>query len=417
MNVSLFFVIFSVVVVYAFESIADLLDIKNVSMRIPEEFHGYFDIEKYVRSQKYLRVNTKFFLIYSTLFLIAEIIFIISGGFGYINTIAISFGFGYIVTGIVFIGILFFISEIFKIPFSVYRIFVIEEKFGFNKMSVKTFITDLLKSWIITSIIGGIIFSVVLYFFVNYKNAWLYAFIATTVFELFVIFISPVVIMPLFNKYIPLEDGELKNSIEKYAKKENFKINGIFKMDASKRSVKSNAFLTGFGKFRRIVLFDTLIHMHSVDELTSILAHEMGHFRLGHIIKNVIFSFISIAVMFLIFSLFIHQKWIYAIFFMQTQPIYMGMVLCMFLYTPISFVFSVISNYFSRKYEHQADIYAVVTHKEPEAVISALKKLSVNNLSNLYPHKFKVFLKYSHPPVLKRIGVIREYVSRELDAN
>jgi STE24 endopeptidase len=391
------------------ETIANLFNVKNISSNISSEFNGYFDKEKYAKAQEYLKMNTKFSIASSTFFLIVQIIFIVSGGFDYVNTIAVSFGFGTIFTGLIFAGILLLAFEILKIPFSAYSIFVVEEKFGFNRMNVKTFIADLLKSWIIGAVIGAVIFAAIMWLFTNiYNYAWLYAFAAVVVFELFIAFIAPVVIMPLFNKYIPLEGGELKNSIEEYAKKENFKMKGLFKMDGSKRSTKSNAFFTGFGRFRRIVLFDTLIQKHTVDELTSILAHEMGHFKLGHIIKHIIFSFVSIGLMLFVFSLFINETWLYDAFLMHTQPIYAGIIFFGFLYEPISLIIRVISNYFSRKYEYQADAYAVTTYKKPEAMINALKKLSVDNLSNLYPHKFKVFLEYSHPPVLERIKTINK---------
>jgi STE24 endopeptidase len=407
MNIYTVLILFFLAAVYLTETTVNLLNIKNLSNNIPPEFTGYYDKEKYAKAQEYLKVNTKFSIVSSTFFLAVQIIFIISGGFNYVNSIAASLGFGTILTGLIFTGILLLSYEILEIPFSVYHVFTIEEKFGFNRTNVKTFAADLLKSWIITSIIGSIAFITIVWLFINvHRYAWLYAFTAIVVFELFITFIAPVVIMPLFNKYTPLENGELKNSIELYTKKENFKMKGLFKMDSSKRSTKSNAFFTGFGKFRRIVLFDTLIQKHTVDELTSILAHEMGHFKLGHIVKHMIFSFVSTGIMIFILSLLLNETWIYDAFLMQTQPVYAGMIFSAFFYTPVYFIISIISSYFSRKHEYEADAYAVTTYNKPEAMINALKKLSVDNLSNLYPHKFKVFLDYSHPPVLERIKAI-----------
>jgi len=258
----------------------------------------------------------------------------------------------------------------------------------------------------------------VLWLFANVSGyAWLYAFAAIVIFELFITFIAPVAIMPLFNKYTPLEDGELKNSVEEYAKIENFKMKGLFKIDGSKRSTKSNAFFTGFGKFRRIVLFDTLIKKHTVDELTSILAHEMGHFKLGHIVKHIIFSFVSSGIMLFVFSLLVDKVWLYDAFFMRAQPAYAGIIFFSFLYAPVSLIISTVSNHFSRKHEYEADFYAVTTYRKPQAMINALRKLSVDNMSNLYPHKFKVFLEYLHPPVLERIKAINRTVSSEKSKN
>jgi STE24 endopeptidase len=418
MNNYTLMILFVIIVVYLVKTTADLLNVKNISNNIPHEFDGYFDREKYSKAQEYLKANTKFSIITSTFFLTAQIIFIVSRGFNYANTVVVSFGFGTILTGLVFAGIIFFAFEILKIPFSAYSVFVIEEKFGFNRMNVKTFISDLLKSWIIITVIGAVIFAAIIWLFANVCGyAWLYAFAAIVILELFITFIAPVAIMPLFNKYTPLEDGELKNSVEKYAKKENFKMKGLFKIDGSKRSTKSNAFFTGFGKFRRIVLFDTLIQKHTVDELTSILAHEMGHFKLGHIVKHIIFSFVLSGIMLFVFSLLIDKVWLYDAFFMRTQPIYAGIIFFSFLYTPASLIISTVSNYFSRKHEYEADFYAVATYKKPQAMINALKKLSVDNMSNLYPHKFKVFLEYLHPPVMERIKAINRAVSSEKSKN
>jgi STE24 endopeptidase len=395
--------------VYIVKTLANFLNLKNISNNIPEEFDEYFNGIKYAKSQQYLKENTKFSIISSTFILIVQVFFIIIGGYNYVNNVATSLGFGTILTGLIFTWILFLSFEIIKIPFSAYSIFVIEEKFGFNKMNVKIFISDFIKSLIITIVVGSIVFSTTTWFFINVsKNAWIYIFIIIIIFKLIIIFIAPVVIMPLFNKYTPLEEGELKTAVEKYTKQENFKMKGLFKMDNSKRSTKSNAFFTGFSKYRRIVLFDTLIKKHTVEELTSILAHEMGHFKLGHIIKQMIFSFFSTGIMLFILSLFINKIWLYKAFLMQTQPIYAGIVFFDFLYAPISLIISIISNYFSRKYEYEADSYSVTTYKHPKDMVNALKKLSVDNFSNLYPHSFKVFLEYSHPPILKRIKAIKK---------
>jgi STE24 endopeptidase len=408
MNAYTIIVISILTVIFLINELANFVNIRNMTTEIPKEFEGYFDKEKYEKSQKYLISNTKFSSVSAAFFLIIQIVLIISGGFNYINNLALSASGSSILAGLIFAGIVLLIFEILKIPFSVYRIFIIEEKFGFNRMSFFTFISDLLKSWIIGAAIGAIVFSGLIWFFINAEQyAWLYAFGAIVAFELFIIFIAPVAIMPLFNKYTPLEDGELRKSVEQYAKKENFKMKGLFKMDGSKRSSKSNAFFTGFGRFRKIVLFDTLIQNHTVDELTSILAHEMGHFKLGHIIKNILFSFISTGIMLFLLSLFINKSWLYSAFLMEHQTIYAGIIFFGLLYSPISFILSIIQNYFSRKHEYEADAYAAKTYEKPFDMINALKKLSADNLSNLTPHKFKVFLDYSHPPILERIKALK----------
>ncbi|HIJ21259.1 MAG TPA: M48 family metallopeptidase, partial [Deltaproteobacteria bacterium] len=233
-----------------------------------------------------------------------------------------------------------------------------------------------------------------------------YCWIALTLFQLFLLFIAPVVIMPIFNKFVPLEEGELKTAIREYAEEQGFKMKGIFSMDGSKRSTKSNAFFTGFGRFRRIVLFDTLIEKHSVDELVSILAHEIGHYRKKHIFKSVLISILTTGLMFFILSLFINNKDLFAAFQMQETSIYASLFFFGFLYAPIETVVGILGNILSRRHEYEADAYAIKTTHKPQAMITALKKLSVDNLSNLTPHPLKVFLGYSHPPVLERIRAI-----------
>jgi STE24 endopeptidase len=408
MNIYTILIISFLVAVFLVGTIADLLNLKNISDEIPKEFEGCYDKEKYAASQEYLRASSKFSFGHSSFFLIAEIIFIVCGGFNAVDLFARSLGFGQIITGIIFAGILTLAVQILQIPFSAYKTFVIEEKFGFNKTSVKTFISDIIKGWLVGAVIGAAVFAAVILFFVSFgKAAWIYAFAAVAVFELFLTFIYPVTIMPLFNKFTPLEDGELKSCVEAYAKEQNFKMKGLFKMDGSKRSTKSNAFFTGFGKFRRIVLFDTLIQKHTVDELTSVLAHEMGHFKLGHIRRQMIFGFVNMAFMFFLLSLFINSPWLFEAFKMQNVSVYAGIIFFGFLYSPISLLTGVASCAISRKHEYEADAYAVTTYKKPQSMTDALKKLSVDNLSNLRPHAFKVFLEYSHPPAPERIKAIK----------
>ncbi|MCL1971826.1 MAG: M48 family metallopeptidase [Endomicrobia bacterium] len=409
MNVYALLIVSFLIIVYLVETVADYLNVKNISNDIPKEFEGYYDMEKYAQAQAYLMARTKFSINYATFFLGLQIVFIVKGGFNIVDTIARSFGYGEVVTGLIFAGILLLTMAILKIPFSAYSTFVIEEKFGFNRTKVQTFIADLIKGWIIAAIMGGVVFAVIIWVFSYFgKFAWLYAFAAVVAFELLITFVYPVVIMPLFNKFTPLEDGELKTSVENYAKAENFKMKGLFKMDNSKRSTKSNAFFAGFGKFRRIVLFDTLIQKHTVDELTSVLAHEMGHFKLGHVIRQMIFGFAAMAFMFFLLSLFINSPWLFEAFRMENSSVYAGIIFFGFLYAPISMIIGIISSSLSRKHEYESDAYAVTTYKKPEAMIDALKKLSVDNLSNLHPHPFKVFMEYSHPPVLERINAIRK---------
>lgn len=394
--------------------VSDRLNVKNMNDVLPEEFVGYYDEGKYKKSQNYLKDKTKFSFISSSISLVVSIAFILIGGFNYVDVFARGFGYGEIVSGIIFIVVLVLLMEILQIPFAAYNTFVIEEKYGFNKTSVKTFITDIIKNLFLIFVIGIPVFSLIVWFFMEFSSfAWIYASVTVILFELLITFIAPVFIMPLFNKYVPLEDGELKTELEKYAEKQNFKMKGLYKMDGSKRSTKTNAFFTGFGKFRRIVLFDTLIEKHTTQELVSVLAHEMGHYKKGHILKFMIMSFLNTVIIFFLLSLFIGNKELFAAFKMQEISVYGALIFFGFLYTPISMFLSVIQNVISRKYEYEADAYSVTTYKNPQSMIQALKKLSVDNLTNLTPHKMKVFMEYSHPPVLERIKAIRNIKTEE----
>ena len=394
---------------YILDIVVETLNVRHLSTDLPEEFVGYYDAQKYKQSQEYLKETSRFGIIVESISTPLTIIFILVGGFNIVDTFARTLNQNMIITGLIFAATLMLLSQLLSIPFSIYNIFVIEEKYGFNRTTPKTFILDILKGWFLTLLLGGIMFSIVLWFFDKAGSlAWVYCWITVVIFQIIVTFFAPIIILPLFNKFHPLEEGELKTAIEEYAKSQHFKLKGIFKMDASKRSTKSNAFFTGFGKYRRIVLFDTLIEKHTVDELLSILAHEMGHYKKKHILKSILLSIATTGVMFYILSLFINNKSLFAAFQMENISIYASLFFFGFLYTPLSIIISIGGKILSRKHEFEADAYASKTYKSPEAMISALKKLTVDNLSNLTPHPLKVFISYSHPPVLERIRTLKK---------
>lgn len=394
---------------YVLDIVINILNVRHAKVDLPREFLGYYDGGEYRRSQEYLRENTRFSIISETISTPVIILFMVLGGFNAVDQFARGFQMGPIPTGLIFTGLLMLALQIFHLPFSVYETFVIEERYGFNRTTPRTFVLDILKGWLLAVIIGGILLSLVLWFFEKTGPwAWLYCWFALTLFQLFLMFIAPVVILPLFNKYVPLEDGELKEAIEDYAVSQDFKMKGVFTMDGSKRSTKSNAFFTGFGRFRRIVLFDTLVEKHSIKELVSILAHEMGHYKKRHVLKSLFLSFLTSGLMFFILSLFINNRGLFAAFQMEETSIYASLIFFGFLYSPIATALSILGNLLSRKNEYEADNYAVETYGSPESMITALKRLSVENLSNLTPHPLKVFFSYSHPPVLERIRAIEE---------
>lgn len=415
MNIYLVIILSIIIGNYLLDIVVETLNVRHASTDLPEEYEGYYDPEEYKKAQNYLKENTRFEIIASSITTPITVAFILIGGFNFVDQIARSFQFGPISTGLVFAGILMLASQIISIPLSAYSTFVIEEKYGFNRTTVRTFILDILKTWLLAAMIGGALFSIVLWFFGKAGSwAWVYCWAVVIVFQIVLTFLAPVVILPLFNKFYPLGEGELKAAIENYARSQDFKMKGIFTMDASKRSTKTNAFFTGLGKFRRIVLFDTLIKKHSVDELVSILAHETGHYKKKHIFKSILMSTVTTGLMFFLISVFINNRGLFSAFKMQSISIYASLIFFAFLYAPINMVISIFSKMLSRKREYEADAYAVETHRKPESMISALKKLTVDNLSNLTPHPLKVFLSYAHPPVLERIRVIRRMGVQEL---
>ena len=415
MNIYLLVILILIVGDYLLHFVVDLANLRHVETQIPSEFEGWYDADKYTQSQLYLRETTRFDLIRSSITTPLIIAFVLLGGFRWIDDLARGAGGGVILTGLIFAGGLILISQLLSLPFSIYSTFVIEERYGFNKMTAKTFLLDFIKELALIAILGGLVFSGVIWFFTAAGTfAWLYSWIALTLIQFFMIYIAPVVVLPLFNKFTPLDEGELKTSIHDYANAQGFSLKGIFTMDGSRRSTKSNAFFTGFGRWRRIVLFDTLIEKHSIKELVSILAHEVGHYKLRHIHRMLVTAVLSTGLMFYILSLFIAREGLYGAFGLEMAPVagdppvYAGLIFFGFLYTPINLLIGLFQNVVSRKHEYEADAYAVRTAGDRNAMIEALKKLSVDNLSNLSPHPLKVFLEYSHPPVLQRIRAIRE---------
>jgi STE24 endopeptidase len=407
MNPYLFFILAILILQYLLDLVVDVLEIRSLDPLLPRAFRDFYDEEKYAESQKYTRVTTRFSQIRASISLVLTVAFILIGGFNLIDLIARNFDQGTIITGLLFTGMVYLLSLILSLPFSIYFTFEIEESFGFNKTTVKTFVLDLVKGLLLTIVIGVPLLAMLLWFFESTGEfAWLYSWGGLSLFTFVMQFLAPVLIMPLFNKFTPLEDGELKEKITTYAQEQDFALEGIYTMDGSKRSTRLNAFFTGFGRFRRIVFFDTLIEKLKDDEIVVVLAHEMGHFKRKHIPKMMITSLLQNGLMFFILSLFLGNEALFAAFGMENISIYASLIFFLFLYAPISSLISIFFNIFSRKHEYEADTWAVETTELGQALVSGLKKLSVHNLSNLTPHPLNVFLNYSHPPVLERIKKI-----------
>ncbi len=412
MNFWLFIILLIIAISYLLELIVSLLNISALDPSLPKEFAATYNEQEYQKSQEYTRATTSFSLIENSYSTIITVLFLLFGGFNYIDIWVRSFNYGQIVTGLLFIGSLGFLTFVTHLPFSIYSTFVLEERFGFNRTSLQTFILDICKGGLLSIVLGAPILALVLWFFM-YAGVygWLYCWLGVVLFSLVLQFLAPVLIMPLFNKFSPLEDGPLKDRILDYAKQEHFKLQGIFTMDGSKRSSKLNAFFTGFGRFRKIVFYDTLLDKLNDSEIVAVLAHEMGHFKLKHVIKMILASIVQTGIMFYLLGIFLSNTEISSAFRMQHTSVYSSLLFFGFLYSPINLLVSILFHFFSRKNEFAADRYAAQSTGVPEFLVSSLKKLSQANLSNLTPHPTMVFLHYSHPPVLQRIEKLREFGS------
>jgi STE24 endopeptidase len=393
---------------YALNLAADLLNLRALKPELPAEFADVYDAERYGKSQEYTRVRTRFGLIPATFHMGVLLVFWFAGGFPWLDGVVRGLELSPIVTGLLFIGCLGLARTVLSLPFSWYSTFVIEERFGFNKTTPKTFIADLLKGLLLAVVLGGPLLAVILWFFEAAGSmAWLWCWLVTTAFTLFIQFVAPTWIFPLFNKFEPLDEGELRDAIMSYAQKVAFPLEGLFVIDGSRRSTKANAFFTGFGKRKRVALFDTLIEKHETDELVAIVAHEIGHYKKGHILKGLGISIVQSGVVFFLLSLFLKNQGLFEAFYVHELSVSAGLVFFGMLFSPIDLVLSFFVQAFSRKNEFEADAYARETTGMADQLVSGLKRLSADSLSNLTPHPFYVKLHYSHPPLTQRIDALR----------
>ncbi|UCE98279.1 MAG: M48 family metallopeptidase [Dehalococcoidia bacterium] len=415
MNIISIIVILALLFEFVLQLIANLLNLKSLKLKPPLELKNIYKADEYLKSQQYLQVTTRFGLIASSFSLILILVFWFLGGFNWLDQLIRTWNFYPLTNGLLYIGILIIAQSILSLPFSIYRTFVIEERFGFNRTTPRTFIVDRLKSLILLFLLGGSLLSGILALF-QYAGifAWLYCWVAVVIFSLLMQYIAPTWIMPLFNKFIPMQAGELKEAILKYARTVNFPIKNVFVMDGSKRSSKSNAFFTGFGNNKRIALFDTLVDKHTIAEMVAILAHEIGHYKKKHILQGTIIGILHTGIIFFLLSLILGSSQLYQAFFMEAESIYTGLIFFSLLYTPIELILSIQMQVLSRKNEYEADRFAVKTIDDPNSLVDALKNLSATNLSNLTPHPFYVFLNYSHPPLLQRVLAMKSIKSKDV---
>jgi STE24 endopeptidase len=412
MNVFAAVIVTALMVNFAVSVVADLLNLGALRPGLPAEMKGVWDEGAYRKSQEYTLVGTKFGLVRQSVDLLALLIFWFAGGFNALDGMVRGWGFGAVLTGLLFVASLLLLSRTLTLPFSLYDTFVIEEKFGFNRTTPGTYVLDRIKGGMLAALLGGPLLAGILALFeFAGPAAWFTCWLCVTVYILAVQFVAPAWIMPLFNRFAPLKEGELRRSIMDYAGSVGFSLKDVFVVDGSRRSSKSNAFFTGFGRNKRIALFDTLVEEQSTEELVAVLAHEIGHYKKRHVQQGMALSVIHTGAMLFLLSLVIGSEGLFEAFRMEHLSIHAGMVFFGLLLTPVEMVLSVLLNLLSRKNEYEADRFAAETTGSPEVLIAALKRLSVRNLANLTPHPFAAFLRYSHPPLLERIGALRAHES------
>ena len=413
-----FFIIISLVVFkYLFSNILDYVNHKNWKDEIPHELKDYYNLEKYKKAKHYALTKNRIGLLSSSISFLFIISLLAFNGYGVIDrfvnsNIFVSFlptdnNLSFIQSG-VFFSILFILNSIISIPFSYYNTFIIEEKFGFNNTTKSTFFIDLIKSTLLSFFIGGILLFLALYLYDNLNEGfWLWLWIGLSLLMIFINMLYADLIVPIFNKLSHLEDGELRQKIEKYSRGVGYLLKNIYVIDGSKRSTKANAFFSGLGPRKTIALYDTLIEKHTENELVAVLAHEVGHFKKKHVFFGLITSIIQIGVMTLFFELCLKLPEISLALGGSGTSFHLGLIGFSIIFSPISMISGVLMNYISRKNEFEADAYAKETFNGDDLSL-ALKKLSVDSLSNIYPHPLYVFFHYSHPPLIQRLRALNQ---------
>ncbi|MBM4321432.1 MAG: M48 family metallopeptidase [Deltaproteobacteria bacterium] len=387
--------------------VADVLNLRARSPDLPQEMRDVFDVDRYRRAQEYTLARTRFGIFTATFDLAVLLIFWFGGGFGWLDRLVCLLELPPIATGLLYAAALAAGMELLSLPFGFYYTFGIEERFGFNRTGLRTFVQDRFKAYLLALVLGGGLLAGLLALLHGMgPHAWLWCWGGYTAFLLGLQYVAPTWLMPLFNRFTPLHDGELKEAILRYTGEVVFPVSGIFVIDGSRRSSKANAFFAGFGKNRRIALYDTLIGQHTVAELVAILAHEVGHCKKKHVLRGMVLGIAQAGFFFWLLSFFVHSEGLAAAFYLEQPKIYTGLIFFGLLASPLHFLFSLLLHALSRRAERQADAYAAKTTGDPSSLVAALKKLASSNLSNVTPHPFFVLLNHSHPPILQRIRAL-----------
>lgn len=408
-SVSVFYLIVGLILAdYLLDLYVSILNAKHFNDPLPPLLSDVYDTAEYQKSQRYKKEQLRFGLLHSGFNLLLILSFIFLDGFLWLHQFSSQLFDQPIGVSLVFFGFLFGASFILSLPFSYYNTFVIEEKFGFNRSTQKTFWVDQLKSLVLTIIVGGLVLGLLNWFYLLLgSDFWWLAWLFTALIIVFMNLFYSKLIVPIFNKLQPLDNGELREKIENYATKENFNLDKINVIDGSKRSSKANAYFSGFGSQKQVTLYDTLIEKLTADEVVAVLAHEVGHYKKKHIIFNLLMALLSTGLTFFVLSLFINQPVISQAFGVADPNFYIGLVTFSFIYAPVNTILGIITNIVSRSFEYQADDFAKATHSATD-LMHALKKLSRDSLSNLTPHALNVFLNYSHPSLHQRFRNLKE---------
>lgn len=403
MNFLFLFLVAVLVLQYLLESTTTLLALRNLQSPPPPELNDLYDKNTRLTSIQYNRSNFILRLTRQTCSIIVLLIILIYSLFAPLDTLIRSVGFSSTVTGTIFISTVLFAQYLVNLPFTLYSTFILEARYGFNQTSISTFVMDQFKAIFLTVLLGVPVLLSVLYVFENTYNAWIYCWLGLTFFSLLLQFVAPVWIMPLFNTFSPLPKGPYLEEIQSFLEKLDFRISGLFTMDGSKRSTKGNAFFTGFGITRKIVLFDTLLSLLSPNEVVAVLAHEIGHYKKHHVHKMFLIRSIYTALMLYFFSLFLkYPVFSYSIGFVE-HSIYAGFISFSIFCSPLETVTTSITNYISRRHEYEADLFSVQKTGHTEHLVSGLKKLNTSHLSVMTPHPLEILLHYSHPPLVMRL--------------
>ena len=408
MNVYGTIILAALVVEFALGRVADVLNLRALDPEVPAEFRDVYDAARYRRMQEYTRARARFGLLSSTIDLVLLLAFWFAGGFAWLDRVLEPLGLGPVGTGLLYLGALGLMRLLAGVPLRWWSTFVIEERFGFNRTAPKTFWTDLVKGILLAVVLGGPLVAAVLWLFaITGSRAWLWCWLACAAYMLAVEFVAPAWIMPLFNRFKPLGDGPLRQAVLTYARSVSFPLEDVFVMDGSRRSTKGNALFTGFGRHKRIALFDTLVDKLDTDEVVAVLAHEIGHYKRRHVIQGTVVGVLHLGALLFAISLLLDRAGLFAAFGMATRPVYAGLVFSALVLMPAGLPLAILLHAVSRRHERQADAFAATTTGSGDRLARALKQLSADALANLTPHPLYVLLHYSHPPVRERLHALR----------